>query len=581
MKRSQNNWEESIGNRLRDAESTPESHVWELLEMELDTQGASAKRKTYKITAAALLLLLIAASFVVLLPNNNAELANFHTFNIPTYSEDLIASNHNSNNQLIENELQSNLNTPKSFASNNITSNNTSETTISNDLIAVVNSSSKSDSKTSPRKLNRKTQHASLATIENNYRDFEGLKFNTSPANNVLFNAVNEDRTNLLSLMDFSDVEQLQDDVVALTLEPSEAFKNYNNSKQDLNRGEAGLPTQKWVSTSNTKLFADLQVGILANQKGQVSNQSFNAQHLNTSTTIALKEVDLNSVQFADNEEVLETAEVAEVQHWLANTEKELQEWENLVEAAKIDDVPQDIDDEILEELIEEAELDKEDPLTILQEEAKDLYYAKSIDKGFHIGLVTGFQNSWITKNSRNPEVQRDISKSLFSPGYQIGLNVGYDFAKHFGIMAEFKYSDEGVRFHNPEKDRIEHLDLKYIEIPVYFKAKHSAQTARMKPIVFNYLLGIQYSDLRNVSSYAGGVEKRFAQDYNTSEWGLSAGFDFDYYFNKNLFITVGTRGSISGYAKNFPKLNDANKTGTMSYSVGVYTRINFRLPGR
>jgi len=581
MKRSQNNWEESIGKRLRDAESTPESHVWELLEMELDTHGASTKRKTYIITAAALLLLLMAASFIALLPGNNAELARFYSFQIPTYSQDLIAEKPTTIS--IENKVIEPINIHTSKVKSSKQSSN--KTVIEPSLAVLLSDDNSSETtyEATQQKKVRKTQKASLKSIQSDYFDFENMNFSTTVSNSVLFNSINEDRGNLLSLMDFSDVEQLQEDEIALNFEPSEAFEIYNQSRKNLSSNNVGLPTKKWVTNSNTNLIASQQVGILTNQKEFRLNQNVNSinKELSNSKSLALNVIDLNRVESTEIEEVIETSEVVDVQHWLASTEKELSDWENLVEASKIDDIPLYIDEEILEELIEEAELDKEDPLTILQEEAKDLYYAKSINKGFHFGLVTGFQNSWITKNSRNPEVEREVSKNLFSPGYQVGLNVGYDFAKHFGIMAEFKFSDEGVRFHNPIKDRIEHLDLKYIEVPVYLKAKHSMQTSKMKPLVFNYLLGVQYSDLRSVSSFADGIEKRFAQDYNTSEWGLSAGFDFDYYFNKNLFITVGTRGSVSGFSKNFPRLNDANGTGTMSYSVGVYTRINFRLPGR
>ncbi len=569
MKQSQNNWEESIGNRLRDAETTPERHVWELLEMELDTQGASTKRKTYKITAAAVILLLIAASFIFQLANNTADLAKFTTFNLPTYADNFVIQSNYSEAKEVD-LIASNEPKAKDLKAKKATRKVKKEVEKLNSAFTLETASTAA--------INieefRNSKHVSLAAID------AMISFNQAPItnqslkkSNLNFVGLDENRNNILSIIGFSDVEQLQDNVVAISHEPSNAFIKYQNFKVN----HIALQSENWFFDETNSLNASQQTNKLSKQRALTLGQGLYASNnvLSNASKFKTEKLDLESL--LENDEVLAEQEVEQMQHWLANVEEELAEWENLVEASKIDDIPVDVDDEILKEIIEEAELDKEDPLSILQEEANNLYYAKSIDKGFHVGIVTGFQNSWITKNSRNPEVDRDNTKTLFSPGYQVGLNVGYDFAKHFGLMAEFKYSDEGVRFHNPEKDRIEHLDLKYIEIPIFLKAKHSMQTAKMKPIVFNYLLGVNFSDLRNVNSYAGGVEKRFAQDYNTSEWGITAGFDFDYYINKSLFITVGTRGSVNGFNNNAFD----NEGSTLSYNLGIYTRFNFRIAGR
>lgn len=551
MKRSQGNWEKIIGKKLRGATTVPESHVWELLEMELNTQSASAKRKSYKIAAAILLLLLITTNLIVLWPSNTSPIAEFDQFNFPNQSSNNLSSTTNS---VAERSIEQSTKTNTFF--------NSKESFNGKNESSVAFASVKDD----------KAIWANTITGNHNNLEKESdnnLKGSIEQILDYSNSSINTTTTKLKD--DFESINS----VVATT--------NYKHHPGKIANASSVLENGTRLSLSQTDLFAYQQSSNLQKdlQFRAAQNSGFHSFSIHQNSSIDLRIIDLTSI-LEENEEIVtaESASNVEQQHWLAKTQEELTDWKNLVEASKID-VPNPIEDELLEELIEEAELDKKDPLSIIEEQAKDLYYAKTINKGLHFGLITGFQNNWLSKNSRNSEISRESAQRLFSPGYQVGLNFGYDFAEHFGIMAEFKYSDESARFNNEEKNRIEHLDLKYIEVPIYFKVKHSMPTAKMKPLVFNYIVGIQYRDLRSISSFADGEDKRFGQDYNTSEWGVTAGFDLDYYLSKNLFLTVGTRASVNGDASNFPRINDAAGKGTLNYSVGVYTRFNFRLPGR
>jgi hypothetical protein len=545
MKRSQSNWEEKIAGKLRGATSKPENYVWGLLEMELDNQLIAAKKRNYKIAAVAAILLLITSNLLLFWPSGSAELAEFNRFSFPENTVAVHNSAVDGDFAILKDNQQLN----------------------GRDKIAV----NESPLKTTESKVVYASTQNDIETIANSI-----LKGRTFDSN------LNKERNTQSTWIASADLNSADQKIELLQLKAEKALADYfSNTKHSKSRHL--MENEVWMSDSKTALFAHQQMGILnSHQQLKSINNSDFTYAIQDKNALVYRAIDL-SVLSEESSIVaaVETTEKGAQQHWLANAEEELSEWQNVVETSKIDDVPLTLEDEILKELVGEAELEKKDPLSMLQEEAQDLYYAKTINKGLHFGLITGVQNNWLSKNSRNSEISRDAAKRLFSPGYQVGFNFGYDFAEHFGIMAEFKYSDESARFHNEAKDRLEHLDLKYLEVPIYFKVKHSKPTANMKPMVFNYLIGVQYRDLRSVDSYIEGSTKRFGQDYNTSEWGVTAGFDFDYYFSKNLFLTVGTRASVNGAASNFPRINDAAGTGTLNYSVGVYTRFNFRLLGR
>ncbi len=330
------------------------------------------------------------------------------------------------------------------------------------------------------------------------------------------------------------------------------------------------------VSNTNPLLKADQNINHLNVSKASIINQSINTTSQLAYNKEALMENDIIVSAVVEQEEMIESES-----SWLVEAMEEFNDWKETVESSKQEEqLKKQMDDQIEENLVDEAILDEEDPLTKLQNAQKDLFYASNIHKGFHIGLVTGVHNTWVARASRNSEVNRDDVEYRFTPGYQFGLNFGYDFGKNFGVMAEVKFSDEGAKYYNPVVNRDEHIDLKYIEVPVYLKLKHNMTSSRNNnPMVFNYMLGATFKDLRRVKATVNeDVEKRFAQDYNTSEWGISAGFDFDIYTNRNLFWTFGVRAGASGWSKSFPRFK-GEELGTITYTTGLFTRINFRKP--
>ncbi|MCB0501227.1 MAG: PorT family protein [Bacteroidetes bacterium] len=554
MKHWRNNWEKFVSKKLQDAETSPEPHVWELIEQQLNAQDANATGNTYKVAAALALVLLMATASLFMINSPQGELAQFNShldLNSITAPVAMASETDESIEISIMNKITSDL------------ERNRLDKTITADLnplgwITFEDNSIRHDGTIKVPNFN---------TILNPQHFDENVHLPYVAAN------VNGEKQYVF------DASTVQLSYYKLNNWRADIMPNNTRSLANITNHQM-LPNDILISQSIEPSLAVMQdmMHIQTVNKSFINHNSINAE-LAYHHEVLAKEFN-STAMVNDNELMLVVAE--QQTSWLAEAQQELEEWKASIATTQVEtQLKEQMDEKIQSQLIEEAILDEDDPLTKLQKKQKDLYYANNINKGFHIGLVTGFQNTWVAKASRNKEVSRDDVQYKFSPGYQVGLNFGYDFTNHFGLMAEVKYSDEGTRYYNPAKDRTEHLNLKYIEVPLYVKFKHSKPTSKMKPMVFNYLAGVSFSDLRSVSTTINGeIDQRFAQDYNTSEWGLTAGFDFDIYMNRNLFWTVGTRVGISGLSKSFPKFK-GEETGTLNYSVGIFTRISFRKPGK
>lgn len=563
MKHWRNSWEQFVGKKLQDAEVTPESHIWDLIEQELDAQDGvvEQKRRNYKTAAAIAALLLLAGSFMISnTPKGEAGIGlNFHQ---PKYAQNQV--------YILKEDSKSNITVSDFY-----------------------------NAETVAKKLKASAQHqvASLhadfipTTTTHINEDLDG----SSTVNNLRSDAVNSIKSSVHSIPEEvlseasamvnsrntalyssieiisskkldakglnvikSDLIPLKDDLWKLKFNPLTRLDN-----------DYQLPNSLVVpKSSSTALVAVVAVAKLPKQPALLMPSELSLNELQV-PNIDWTLTDVPDVELAD----------ASKKDWISEADAAFDDWKATIAKDAVA-ATSEMEEEIEEDIIDEAILEEDDPLTQIKEAEEYAYHKKrNINKGFHIGLVSSFQNTWVVRKSRNAEINRDQVQYKFTPGYQIGINAGYDFAKHIGVMAEIKYSNEGAKYYNPVKERNEHLDLTYIDIPVYLKFKHSKPTARKIPIMFNYLIGANFRDMRSVTTSVDGEERRFGQDYNTSEWGLTAGFDFDIYAKRNLFFTVGVRGGVSVLSKGFPKLKD--ERGTMSYNLGVFTRINFRKPGK
>jgi len=599
MKHWLNNWEKYIGRRLSNAEMQPDSQIWTRIERELDAELIANRNRTLRRATGLLLLLLLLSSTFLFIGNPSAEKARGSLF---IQLEDSPIAGLYMNESTSQEAAVMAVDLP---VEQKIVVADMMEDIEEVSFVQPVLEAETLDDAKEVVEVIRERYVLELSEIEVEDQNLEVPlhAFANLPVNSYYQTISVDSRTGGV---------KLEAPLSEISMREME-HKVRTGKRELMNRIAASTKVESPIMVWNTNadLMVQTQVHTLSGPLDYISleNSAFNEMEL------AINDLDLAETSYdavmeetAENLSLSESGEEAEVENVLTeeaeteSTEDELtalvpemeeaeavqkMSWkeEAMEELASwkedMEEFNEEAEDE-LEELIDEAIIEEEDPLTRKQNEAMDLYRSYNVNKGFHIGMVAGFQNTWVTKESRNPEIDRSLVNSKMTPGYQMGINMGYDITDHFGLMMEFKYSDEGGKYYNPVKDRTEHIDLKYFEVPIYVKVKHSKMTDKLRPIVFNYLVGFSYSDLRKVTNTIDGdIERRFGQDYNTSQWGLSAGFDFDLYFHKNFFWTIGTRAGVSGDSKAFPKFKGKDGNSAMTRDAGIYTRLSFRLPGR
>ncbi|MCH8331127.1 MAG: PorT family protein [Bacteroidetes bacterium] len=219
----------------------------------------------------------------------------------------------------------------------------------------------------------------------------------------------------------------------------------------------------------------------------------------------------------------------------------------------------------------------------------------KSINiKGIHIGTVTGYNNTWIINQNTYGEFERgyELDYNYSTHGASYGIRVGYDFSTNFGLEAAWIFnSDKGQSY----KGVIwgDHLRktvrLSYTEIPVVVKYKLSRMMGYY-PSVTNLSFGLQYGYLKKAEiSILEDMEQTDDYDqtvnpierFKRHELSLVLGFEKDYYLTKQLFFSIGIRGSIGLNDINSPewkipaKLDDlSNKS--YNFVVGAIAGINY-----
>ncbi len=208
------------------------------------------------------------------------------------------------------------------------------------------------------------------------------------------------------------------------------------------------------------------------------------------------------------------------------------------------------------------------------------------ITRGFHIGGFTSAHNNWILnpalKETITPNNKKLIHQLDF--GYTYGLAMGYEFSRKWGLQLEWVVnSEQGQRFtkeslysaasRNSDTD----INLTYTYFPVLLKYRNQRMFSLTKqPLVINYIAGIQYGMLKSAEI---NIENPIVQDdlLQLSSWGFVWGMDYDFYLNKNYFLTFGARTSLSTssdsrYKPVFPSTNTSN-----SLLIGLRASFNYQ----
>ena len=237
------------------------------------------------------------------------------------------------------------------------------------------------------------------------------------------------------------------------------------------------------------------------------------------------------------------------------------------------------------EELMQKsAGIDEVDPLTLRRLKNKVNFDRVNINKGFYVGPFAGVNYTWlsVSKKYQDKEYRVENVKYKLSFGKTFGVALGYDFSKHWGVATDFGLSTINQTYlERPSENKLNtrSVSLNYWQLPIYIKYKANiGNRLQHRPITVGGLLGPQFSFLKNQKTTENGVDTEINQRINEKEFGLAGIINADFYINKNLFLTLGLKGSFGTNLNGFPKLQGSDNKDPISYQFGLFTRFNFKV---
>jgi len=203
--------------------------------------------------------------------------------------------------------------------------------------------------------------------------------------------------------------------------------------------------------------------------------------------------------------------------------------------------------------------------------------------KGFSIGPTFSGNNNWmiLKSNSYDQTLGEDIHYRMdFGTAY--GIAFGYDFSTRFGIQVDYIInSNQGQKYSALMKENKVNgeIDLKYTQVPILLKYKWAKLSSKTrKPMVINYIFGLHYSHLKSAVISAGGKTLAAQNKFSNNEMGITFGFDYDLFMTKNLFFSIGTRGTLSSDIKSFPLLINDENQNPYTFLLGFNASLKYLL---
>jgi len=221
--------------------------------------------------------------------------------------------------------------------------------------------------------------------------------------------------------------------------------------------------------------------------------------------------------------------------------------------------------------------------------------YAKSsmtFIKGFQIGIVGNFNNTWILQNKTPENTSQNLFvRSLPSPydakpdyrakfGTSWGLHAAYQFSLHSSIDAEILLNaKEGQKYAylTPTGRVNKTANLEYMRIPLMYRYRMSSpySFSRKIPATVSYLVGLQYARLNQID-IDPNIQFLNPHDFNTNEWGLVLGMEYDFYLSHHYSLTLGSRASISRSVQSFPFFMSQESPAPNNAYLGLTARFNY-----
>lgn len=216
----------------------------------------------------------------------------------------------------------------------------------------------------------------------------------------------------------------------------------------------------------------------------------------------------------------------------------------------------------------------------------RQLYFVK----GFHIGVKGEFNNTWILVNqpSSITKAQSTQINYKIDAGLAYGFLAGYDFNNKFGLQIEYHLVSQMAQRYEVTtqysiQDKTTRLKLNYSHIPLLFKFKwHPLKGVEQKPVVMNYMIGIQYGwlnskDLTEIVPTNEPGANYIKKQVNLTEWDLVGGVNYDIYLNESFFLSMGGRATYGSNLKNLFNSNSNQKSRNVT--LGIEMGLHYKLP--
>ncbi|MFT7588757.1 MAG: hypothetical protein ACI959_000969 [Limisphaerales bacterium] len=236
------------------------------------------------------------------------------------------------------------------------------------------------------------------------------------------------------------------------------------------------------------------------------------------------------------------------------------------------------------EQIKESSALDQH--LAEMQEELdKQLPY--SYHKG---GEFYGGINASLNITGLMSEFSDAIKDENLDPGLHIGrsfgLTIGYQIgprtALEAGLIIDSRQGsvyDSEVLQRQESVEVKKRIDLHYTQLPIAVRIQRVyPNTIGKNPLVFNYVLGVQYGLLR-ASRFS--LEDKYVSPHRNLEqhdFAILLGAEYDLYFSKNLFASLGLRSTISANQTQLTDIDGINRD-KRNVVIGLRAGINYVLP--
>jgi len=221
------------------------------------------------------------------------------------------------------------------------------------------------------------------------------------------------------------------------------------------------------------------------------------------------------------------------------------------------------------------------DASKIVQDGARRILEQKLVKRtGLHLGFGASTFSSWIL-NNRSTEIDNNSISYPLTFGHQYGGNIGFDFGTKFGFEIGVYKANQGQTIAQiiDLKETKSEIRMDYLHLQLLFKNKwEQYSNLTRNPVILNYVYGIQYSSFNGYQSTVDHSLISPSSIERNHDLGFIMGLEYDIFFNKNYYLTLGARSTYTYGIDNFSEIisEASNSSKTNNFTVGLNASFNY-----